>query len=77
MIFHTIVVCALLLVPPAGAGAPPSKPEAPKQADTPKPVQAPTAVRPDNVLHCTAQTGLPREKLKFLGEEWNTELCLD
>ena len=71
MICHTIVVCALLLVPPAGAGTPPSKPEAPKD------VQAPTVVRSDNVLHCKAQTGLPREKLKFLGEEWDTELCLD
>lgn len=81
-IVHATVACAILLVC-LGAGDPPAKPDAPKQtdapkpADVPKPAQTPTVVRPDNVLHCTAQTGIPREKLKFFGEEWNTELCLD
>ena len=75
-IVHATMTCAILLAS-VGAGDPPAKPDAPKQAETDKPVQAPTVVRPDNVLHCTAQTGLPREKLKFFGEEWNTELCLD
>lgn len=75
-IVHATIACAILLAS-LGAGDPPAKPEAPKQADTPKPAQAPTVVRPDNVLHCTAQTGIPREKLKFFGEEWSTELCLD
>jgi len=75
-IVHATMTCAILLAS-VGAGDPPAKPDAPKQAETDKPVQAPTVVRPDNVLHCTAQTGIPREKLKFFGEEWNTELCLD
>jgi len=37
----------------------------------------PAPPKQDTILHCTAQTGLPREKLRFLGEEWDCELCLD
>lgn len=82
----TVLVCAVVALgavdPPKDAPAkePPAK-ETPA-ADTAKPGDAPaaappTVVRSDNVLHCTAQKDLPREKLRFLGEEWNTELCLD
>lgn len=68
------IACAALAL---GAGDPPK--DAPRDAprDAPASVDAPTVVRPDNVLHCAPQKDLPREKLKFLGEEWNTELCLD
>ena len=52
----------------AAAGDPPQAPAKP----------APPAPKAsDIVMHCKPQTGLPREKLKLLGEEWDCELCLD
>ena len=63
--------CALLAIAALGAGDPPSAPAA-----KPKPAPPPQK-REDIVLHCTPQKDLPREKLVFLGQEWNCELCLD
>ncbi|MFM7051945.1 MAG: DUF192 domain-containing protein [Planctomycetota bacterium] len=70
---------ALLFVfgPPAGdaatppAEAPAAKPTAPAQPPSKKP-----EIPPGTVLHCDPQQGLPREKLRFFGEDWDCELCL-
>ena len=74
---HAATLALLTLA--LGAGAPPKQadtpPSAPKQSEPA--ADAPTPVRPDNILHCKVRKDLPREKLKFLGEEWDTELCLD
>jgi uncharacterized membrane protein (UPF0127 family) len=56
--------------PPDGkspAGQTPDKP-APKPA---------TVVGPNDMLHVKPQEGLPREKFKMFGEEFDCELCLD
>lgn len=71
--------------PPAGAPAgtpaeappataPSTSPGTPATPEAPAPAPAPG---PDEVLHCEAQSGLPREKISFFGEEWDCELCLD
>ncbi|MFN9126612.1 MAG: DUF192 domain-containing protein [bacterium] len=49
--------------------APPAEPAKP----APKP---PTVVTANDVLHVAPQTGLPREKFTFFGEEFDCELCL-
>ncbi len=42
------------------------------------PPVAPTpAPKAETVLHCKAQTNLPREKFKFFDQEWDCELCLN
>ena len=61
----TALLSSILL---AAAGNPP---QAPAKPEPPAPAQS------DVVMHCKPQTGLPREKLRFLGEEWDAELCLD
>ena len=68
-----MIACAVLAL---GAGDPPKDAPTAPPKDTPA-ADAPTVVLPENILHCRPQKDLPREKLKFLGEEWNTELCLD
>ncbi len=69
-----VIATAALL----GAGDPPAAPAAPaKPADPPAKKVVPPAVPGDFILNCAPQTGLPREKLKFFGEEFNCELCLD
>jgi uncharacterized membrane protein (UPF0127 family) len=68
--------------PPA---AEPAKPEAAPQSPAPaaqNPPAQPAAPRkpeipPGTVIHCDPQQGLPREKLRFFGEDWDCELCLD
>lgn len=76
--------------PPAPPSAPPT--ETPKDATAKPPAQPvapaapavpakpapkpPTAVTPNDVLHVSAQTGLPRQKFTIFGEEFDCELCL-
>jgi len=65
--------------PPVKGTTPPAKGTTPPaSADTPpakKPV--PPLPKSDVILHCKPQTGLPREKFTFFGQEWDCELCLD
>jgi uncharacterized membrane protein (UPF0127 family) len=69
----TAATPATTAAPPATTDAPPSTP-----AETPDPpVAKPSPKAVEGILHCEPQTGLPREKLTFLGEEWDCELCLD
>jgi uncharacterized membrane protein (UPF0127 family) len=77
--------------PPAAPAVPPVAPVASPSQETPKPAsppvapnapaakpapKPPTAVTPSDVLHVAPQTGLPREKFTFFGEEFDCELCL-
>jgi uncharacterized membrane protein (UPF0127 family) len=57
----------------AKPAAPPPEPAKPAPKPAPKP---PTVVTANDVLHVAPQTGLPREKFTFFGEEFDCELCL-
>ena len=64
----TIATIALLAALLAAGGDPPPAPAKPAP---------PAPAESDAILHCRPQTGLPREKLRFFGEDWDCELCLD
>ncbi len=62
----------------AAADDPPAAPTTNPPATTPeKTTPAATVPTSDDVLHCEPQRDLPRQKLRFFGEEWECELCLD
>lgn len=71
-------IALLLALGPQGGGtatrpadAPAAKPAEPSEPPVKKP-----EIPPGTVLHCEPQRGLPREKLRFFGEDWDCELCL-
>lgn len=80
-----IAMSALLLGagdPPAGTtppakDTPATKPAAPAGAPPKEKKAVPPLPKSDTVLHCKPQTGLPRAKFTFFGQEWDCELCLD
>jgi uncharacterized membrane protein (UPF0127 family) len=62
---------------PKDSGSKPASPPTQQQApEKPAPKPA-TVVTANDVLHVTAQEGLPRQKFTFFGEEFDCELCLD
>ena len=58
---------------------PPPPPAVPPTAPSPASPASPEAPAPgpDEIPHCEPQSGLPRQKIEFFGEEWDCELCLD